>query len=490
MAFHTPVITGDSLATQSPASVRHLWHKGVQIFEQTADFFREFEGPTENHPIMSKTETSKGAGQKIVFTTMAGLHAEPHLGEEIFEDETHFEDIHISDYELEVDWFRHGVRYTERAEEKMGMRGELASGLPKQIGLYLGRLKTEHMMMMYLHKGVAGVNRFPINGRATADDLLPTDTFDYDNVLEAGAMMQTTNGKPAYVGKDASGNPIYKYIHVATSDTLFNLDQDPEYKADKKDAGARGVENLLFKGGYHNLRGQVIKEYTPIDHDGAGPIGSAISPKASLGEAITAGTATFTIKGGGVAARNAKARAAYFRYFPNYAYKFLYGDTLSVSGAAFYVIVYNTSGADRGKWGFYECTTNTGLGLTVTKRLHSADGAGGADIRLQTVGNVTWDAAQNTNAHPEGSHVFLASKNGTPRGSVIVMGACNAYRGYGKYRNHRGTEEHEDGFVRDIFMKSVFGQAPRLDTLGRAPGFRVLDVAIQYPGISIVPDLP
>src|SRR5690606_11036497 len=149
--------------------------------------------------------------------------------------------------------------------------------------------KTKHMMMMFLHKG-NGSNYRVINGRSSINEIQGDDTLTYDAVVTLGAQMQTRNGKPAYVGKDEAKNPIYKYIAVSCSDSLYSLERDPDYKKAKADAGQRGFENLIFKGGYHNLRGHVIKEYTAIDHDGAGPIGSPINPKAELGVAITAGT--------------------------------------------------------------------------------------------------------------------------------------------------------------------------------------------------------
>lgn len=479
--------TGTSLVAQAPDAQRTLWDKGAKLFEQTTDFFRPFEGMAATFPIESKTDLSKGRGQKITFTTMAGLYGRPHIGEELFENGDHFEQIRLGSNDLEVDWFRHGVRFTERGEEVMGMRGELEVGLPEALGSWLGRLKTKHMFHQFLKKGDATMNYRFINNRASANELRADDTLSHDAIVQTGAQMQRTNGRPAYVGRDAAKNPIHKYCVVSTSDSLFSLDMDPAYKAAKIDAGSRGPENLIFKGGYHNIRGHVIKEYTSIDHDGAGPVGSPINPKAELGVAITAGTATFGIKGGGYADVASLSRVDYFEDFPNFAFRFSPADIVTPATDEFYVAVINQSGADTGKFGFYACTTNTGGELTVTKRLAAADGAGGADIKLDQVGEVTWDAAKNTVTHPEGSLVVLCSKWGAPIGYTLFMGAAASRRGYGKYQRRRVTENHEGGFVRDVFIQSVFGQAPRRDVRGRAPGFIVLAHAISYPGITLDP---
>jgi hypothetical protein len=473
------------MSAQAPNAVRKMWDKGVEIFEQTSDFFRQFEGKAASAPIHVKTDTSKGRGQEIEFTVTSGLYGRAHLGDQLFSDGSHFEKLKIASNKLVVDWFRHAVRYTERTEEVMGLRGELVSGIPEQLGNWLGRLKTKHMFMSFLYKGT-GLNMKVINNRSSINALLPSDTLDYDSLIAGGAQLQTSSGRPAYVGKDAAGNPIMKYCIVSTSDALLSLEYDPDYKAAKINAGERGSDNLIFKGGYHNLRGHIIKEYTSIDHDGNGPIGSPINPKAELGVAITAGTGAFDLKGGGDADTSALARVDFFEDFSNHAFAFTETDVLAVNNAAtFYVLVFNREGANAGKWGMYSYTENTGSDLTITGRL----GATGGGIRHPRLGNVVWDATKNTDVHPESSLVIQCSENGAPIGYSITMGASAARRGIGKYSRRRGVQEHEAGFVRDIHISSVFGQAPRKDARGRCPGYAVMAHAVQYPGINIVPTL-
>lgn len=481
--------TGASLSAQAEEAVRQLWQKNVDVFEQNNDFFKQFEGPSMDYPIQVKTDTSKGKGQKITFPVMAGFHNQPHIGDELFENGEHFEEAVLGSNSLTVDWFRHATRYNERGEELMGMRGELNSEYPQRLGEWMGRLKTEHLLMMFKLKGDAPYNYRFANDRASANDLQAGDTFDYANVVERCAQLKRGNGKAARVGVDMNGNPIHKMISVATSDAISNLKLDPTYQNAMEQAGPRGEANYIFAGGVYPVDGNIIKEYTVIDHDGAGPIGSPMSPQASLGAAIASGTATFDIKGGGSAARADLARVQYFKWFPNASFKFSPTDIVAAASNTFYVVILNETGADAGKFGFYECVGNSGQALTVTKRLAAADGAGGADIRYNTVGNVTWDAAKNTVAHPEGSLILLASKYGEHIGGSIYMGNCCARRGIGMYTNKRGSKTHEDDFVTDLFIKSVFGQAPRRDVLNRAMGFIWHAHTIDIPGINYTPTL-
>ena len=480
--------TGTAIAAQVPTAVRQLWAKGAEIMEMTHDWFRQFEGPSMASPVQVKTDLSKGAGQKITFLSRAGLYGRAHVGEELFEDSTHFEGLQHGASDLEVDWFRHATSISDRMEEKLGWRGEVKSGLNEALGEWLGRLKTKHMFMSFLHKGDA-TNHAIINGKSSMNALESTDVLTYDVLVEMGARMKTSNGKPAMVGRDRAGNPISKYIVVSTSDALFSLKLDPDYKAAIKDAGLRGGENLFFKGGYEHLDGHVIAEYTAIDHDGAGPIGSPINPRADLGVAITAANTAVDIKGGGNSTNAGLGRIDYFEDFPNHNFVFSPTSEVTAGTGTFYVIIYNVTGASAGKWGMYEFTgaANDGTKLVsaqMQKRLRAAT----SGIANTQVGNVEWDATKNTDAHPEGSLVFLASANGVPIGYTIFMGACAMRRGIGKFSRERGQDRVDD-FVNRVYIKSVFGQAPREDARGRAPGFKTLCHAVNYPGITITPTL-
>ena len=96
MAYNTSNVTGQgsgnalsndpSNAFGNAAAVRELWRKGVEVYEQTTDFFSGMEGG-KDAIIQTISDTSKGRGQKITFTSMAGLYDEPHHGDELFNDE-------------------------------------------------------------------------------------------------------------------------------------------------------------------------------------------------------------------------------------------------------------------------------------------------------------------------------------------------------------------------------------------------------------------
>jgi hypothetical protein len=505
MDYTTSNVTGQGIGnalSDSPdnaygaaGAVRELWNKGVEVYEQTTDFFASMEGGSDAI-IETINDTSKGRGQKITFTQMAGLYNEPKHGDELFADGDAFESIKLHSYELAVDFLRHGVRYTERAEEFMGMRGEIAVGIPRELGKWMGRQKSEKLFMMFLHKGESENQIFSGN-KATSDDLVSADSLDWDTIVAAQTQLSRLNGQPAKVGTDSSGNAINRYCTVATTDALFSLEQDGDFKDAQEQAGPDAYNNVLFSGGYTDVRGNIIKKYNPIDHDGFGAIGSPLNPKAELGGATVdgfanvtgvAGSSVNTIYAGGSAAA-ALVLSDYFKYFPLHLFKFLATESLTAAGSLygsgnFTVAVVNHANAaiDPGKIGYYQCEANNGNKLTVVN---------GNAGRLNGTADTTWftgltwtPATLHSTTHAAGtSTVYLVNKKGVPLGHTLFLGKASARRGYGKYRNDRTEDSHEGGFVKDIFVTSVFGQEPCQDAAGRKPGYLAITHAVQYAGV-------
>lgn len=479
--FYSSPNTGDSLAAEDPSAVRKLWQQGVDIFEQTEDFFTPMEGGA-NAIIETVTDTTKGRGQKIRFEVMSGFYKEPHRGDDLFEDSSHFEKIRIDGNELKVDFLRHGIRFTERMEELLGMRGEIVSGLNVETGKWLGRLKSEQLFMMFREQ-LPAANVIYAGGH-TLDTLVSADTISYDEILGLNAQLKRLGGQPGQIATSRNGQPIFKNTVVATSDALFSLDKDSAFRSILATTRSEEDAKTIFEGGYTNLKGNMIKEYQPIDHDGVGAIGSPLNAKALLGTEIAAGTAAFNITGGGSADAASNTDILFYKYFPNYAYEFEASDnTLLQDSNTHYVMILNPPNAvtDANKWGFYSYTTgNNGNLITVNGRLGSTI----SGIRNSTIGGVTWNGSVNTDVHPIGALVLPCNTKGTVLGYTLLLGKRAARRGYGKYRNKYSTQDHEGGFVMDRYVTSVFGQAPRKDRLQRVPGALVLVHALKYAGVA------
>jgi len=504
MAQTTNANTASTLKAQSANFLPKMWKKGAEISEGNNDFFMEFEGKGARSPIRVETDFNKDAGQKITFRTMAGLYGDGVIGDELIGDTV--EEWKVGEYELEVDYIRHATRHNKRTEDQTALREELNNGMNEELGAWLGRKKTKHLTMMLREKLHATSQLFAGNVGALAD-LRSDHVISMDYIIQWGTQLQTMGGKPAMIGRDGN-NPILRYILVAVNEALTSLRQASDYKQAQRDSGVRGSENLIFKGGYSMVNGHVIKEYTPLDHDGRGAIGSAMNAKALLGVAITADDEVQDIKGGGNSTNAAITTAKYYEFFSLYAYRFTPADILGSgtdgpSGAnpAFsgnrHVLIYNLAagpgGGNAGKMGFYEYSANNGNKLTMAKRLRAAGEVTGDNISFTTIGGVTWDtgvwAGKHTDNHAAGSVVIETNSYGVPLGRSFMLGADGAKRGYGRYRNERTTDEYEGKFVKDTFITSVFGQSPTKRSDGRTPNALCITHAIKYAGLPNIPDV-
>jgi hypothetical protein len=482
-----PANTGENLAAQDAELVKKLWQKGAELKMAEEDIFSGLEGSGPEAVIETETATSTGKGQKAIYPIISEFSDEPHLGGDRFDTQDDFEQMLLGHDEVAVDFHRFAYSDDERGEEVLGMRGELHSRVNELQGRQMGKYWCHHLLMTMLHR-VNAENVLNPRSVTGYDAILADDTLGYDQIVRMAAFMDPMGGMPFKVGKDSNGNAIRRRLVIPTSAACLGLDNDPVFKANLKDAGDRGGENHLFFGGYPKVKGNIIREWNPIDQDSEGAIGSPLNPKAWLGVAITAGTTTFDLKGGGNATSAAKTKKKFFKYFPLFAYPFQKNVTLSwsspiawqLTGGNFFVVVVNPPSAatDPDKWGMYEISANDGNKLTVAKRLAAAT----SGIANTTVGSVTWDNAVNTDVHPEKALVYLANAKGTPLGITPMLGARAMRRALGKYRLKRSDDTAEGQFIREKYIASVFGHAVRKDRSGRVPGIVLMRHAISYEG--------
>jgi hypothetical protein len=463
-----------------------LYQKTLEVYEQTSDFFQQFEGGRDAL-IRTNSDVSKGAGQRVTIRSLAGFYGEPKEGDSLFEESADFEEFVMNDYQLDVDYIRWATRMTERSEEFMGLRGELKSGLPREAGQWLGRIKTERMLMELRDRSTsdnqinAGGKDIKIGVAATGCTLASANTLSYDEVIAASTKLKTQGGEPAVV-KTQGKNRIQGYVCVATTDSLFSLETDDTYVANLRTGGSRGNGNLLFAGGWADIRGNIICEMPTVDHDGRGPIGSPLNPKAIVGEAVTLTATGGTLKFGGSAAGAANTAAQYTKWFPGHDYKYGEGDVGTPTSTHHYLLIINPpNGANPNKWCVAKYAAgNNGNQIVCTESTHT----GSTTVGSVNPASAPW-SGNTTNAIQVGATVLPCTSDGVPFADTLFMSKGAAIRGYGKHRNKRGVVSHEDGFVQDIFVRSVFGQSIREDASGRKPGVVRLRHAINYAGIHL-----
>lgn len=485
--------TGAALAAQSVESVRILWQRAADVFEQTEDFWGKFEGESAESPIHVVNDTTKGRGMTFRITALAGFYGRGKSGDTAFLDEDDFEQAVINNNEFTADYLRDATSFTRRMDEKMGMVDELSSGLVEQLGRWMGREKSARAGMTFVLKGGSENLLYP-GSNAAESTIVTGDGLSYNDILAMGQSLKPMGGKPCEVGT-VRGSPVMKYCVAGTTPGLFSLKQDSSYQQILREAGPREKydDNPLFEGGYMELDGHIIKEFNPIDPDGYAWAGSWFNAKAFLGTAITAGTAAFAIKGGGSAAAAAKTNIDYFRFFPNFAFEFTSTDIFVPGSDQQYLLIINPKGAvtasnpQPGSIGMYGYTTgNNGNQITINQRLASVQNG---PVALATVGSVTWNtgvwAGRHSMVHPIGSTIVLCNAKGVPLGDTVMFGAMAMIRGYGQYRNQRDTWLVDGNFQTRTYITSVFGQVLRKNVNNKYPGYVRLRHALAYPELGL-----
>ena len=482
--FPVPQVSPSKLKGQDADLEAKIWAAGARKYEDTEDIFTTLEGG-ENALIETETRLSAGVGHEITFRQESGFYGEGKLDENDFEADDEYEELLMASDKLRVGYIRNATTEWFLTGDELGMGNELNRNLNEKLGEWLGREKSWQMAMSLIHQ-------------VKQDNHWPIASLGLETLSDATALLRPMGGTPAYLKKDTNGNDIYGLCYLTSTEGMSVLKDDTEFNDRLKHAGERGRGNPLFTGESVMLDGNLIKHWDIKDHDGEGPVGSPLNPKAFLGAAIAAGTATFDIKGGGYLTAANKTKKMYFRYFPAYNFKFAGSSSVAVDAFShflhlngadkrFYVTIVNPKNAatDPGKWCIYECSVNNGNKLVVTKRLgpgtSSSDDVG---VRSWRVGSVIWDAAKHTQTHGEGSLIYWSTAAGVPQGRTIGMGKGAARRGYGQFRAKRFHQQIQGGQKHELFIGSVFGQRPRVDRIKRNPAVIVLTHPIKYPGCN------
>jgi hypothetical protein len=146
---------------------------------------------------------------------------------------------------------------------------------------------------MMFRERLPAVNIVYASGK-TLDTLVSADTLDYDEILGLGAQSETFGRLPGADGHEQERPADLQERGGRDERCVVSLDQDSAFRSILATTRSEEDAKTIFDGGYTNIKGHIIKEYQPIDHDGVGAIGSPLNPKAVLGVAITAGTARST----------------------------------------------------------------------------------------------------------------------------------------------------------------------------------------------------
>lgn len=487
------LVSGPNTAAAYAAQVTptQLWQRIVERYATNADYWANFEGASDDSIIITGEDLAAGRGMTMNIRISGGFYGKPVFGETPLGSESQYERRKLGEYPLKINIIRKATSYNELTEELLGARGEINAGVPEDLGEWLGRFKSEQMDMSWIWK-VNGENQYYMNGKTEAT-LAKADGLNWNDIIGAGALMGRWGGGPGRVSRTAKGQaPDLRLSLVSSQAALAVLRMDSDYQSKVVNSHVRSIANPIYSGNVPDIDGIAIFERRIIDHDGDGPIGSPMEPRALLGNAVVAaatGNEVLAIQGGGNPTAAALTDVDYFRYFDGAPYSYMDGTTNPTNTVEKYFLVINppNHATAPSKIGMYAYIGgNDGNKITVTKRLGSADLG---TYQKLTIGGVTWNtgiwSGLHTNVHSAGSLIVACNAKGEPLGRSFLLGRAAAVRGYGKYRAKRGSETEEDGFFTKVFLRSYFGQSVRKNLRGQFPGIMVLNHSMHYRDLPL-----
>lgn len=241
---------------------------------------------------------------------------------------------------------------------------------------------TEAELRAMAATNTARLRLFP-NGKVSTAQLTGADTADQNLFRKISEKLSENQAMPFAVAK-RNGQEIEKFLTIAPTRALEDLHASGTWQTLMSGSGLRGAENFLFTGEFPEWAGSCILPWQVQMNTADGPQGSFCAPTAFLGETIAAGTAAFTVKGGGNATAAALTDRLYFQFFPGAAYQaFEQTKIAQETSATKYALIRDITTA---KYAMISYTTTNGNTITGVKRLGSINAGTGAT----TVGDVAW----------------------------------------------------------------------------------------------------
>lgn len=473
-----------------------IWSELVKRDARDKNIFKAFiGGESSGKPICEKRDLKAGGADKVTFTTVAPIRGQGKLGEDTLKGNT--DSLEFGTFDVQVDLLRHAVSWTQ-VLKLLRFTGKTIDQLSAQImSDWYGHKEQDDIQVVIRNTILINApeqNVVRVGLRATDDDIQLGDTLDTDT-LELGKQQLIGMGaEELQMDTDRSGAEIPQFMFFGPDVLTRGLRQNTAFLQQLREAGVRGDGNETRTGKYPLWDNNIIFNHNIRIDTAKGRQGSPLSPRAYLGAALTdGGTATgVTVTGGGT--RNSAGTDDTHDFFANFrgynwAITSAATNPIAESSPTTYAIIYNLTGADKGKYEIVQVTGNDGNALTVNTYDEAINTA---DLALTEM-NFHLDAAgRYTGNHPSGSLIIPCNKYGVPLVYGIHMGSNAVY--YGKGGIDMEQIFHYDDFANAgnqahltaVGVQGVRGFSLYQDTADRYPNAVLTVGAGYFAGLSFV----
>ena len=468
------------LVAADPLIQRTLWGPAIDMDARDSNPMKDFIGGEKSgKPIIEKKDLSAGGSQKAVFTSMAPIGGQGVRGQAELKSKT-AKPVYGT-WTVTVDMRRFAISEDQLVELLRFNQGESRDSLLYDLcKQWWAMMERDDLQITFRDKALFATdqpNVFRIGNRSSEAEIELTDTFDTGVIEDAVEQAIGIGAMPLNIEMDVAGGEVPEYVVFGPRRFLNPLEDEQKFRESVLHAQQRGGENFHWTGKYPKWKNTLIQRETIRFDAGNKRQGTPLLPIAFLGLAIPSGAAT-TITGGG--AHNTAGTLTdaimydYFSCFRGSYWKTYSTETAPTDNNTYYAMIYNVSGADRGKYEIvsYVAAGNNGNSLTVIRGVESA--------ALTTAGRYTA-------VHPSGSWIVPCTRYGVPIGRALVLGAEALALAKGAIDADR--IEWQDDFkstssgkahINSSGIQGIRGYAPKEDSIGRYPNFLMIEGALDY----------
>lgn len=442
-------------------------------------------------PITEVMDTRKLKGDTIYLTTKAPLGGAGVQGDNTRVGNEEKGRHNVYSFTVGMKW--HGTAATELAKSQTVAGSTFDKDVAQQLAEWLA-WQQGWDIEMELRIKAHGRNTIYANGKLAIDSLGTGDYLSGYDVTRANTLLSTNGGKPIVSSKSKAGAPIKKYVLFSPDRALEQWKGSGSFQSILAQAQGRGDGNTLFDGGLPDWFGNLIYEYQVELGSQYGPVACGSVPVMVLGTAITASNTAPTITGGGDSTGAALTTPQYAAAFRNAPYTGFEGAKQNTASTRRYWMIWNLTGSDAGKFGFYSGTSVDGNVLTADERLRSS--ASGGAVTTLTGSSITWNSGAwtsgyLTDAHPAGSLVMEVNAKGVPFCYSYLLANDALLAGYGSTSKgvamaHQTQEIQDHGRVVARGIEAVWGCKAVVRTDGMVNGYVMIVSAYRIPGMPEV----
>jgi hypothetical protein len=392
MAFDISEIkTLAALIAEDPKLQMEAWSEAVKADAQDANPLKDFVGEEDSGmPLIIKRDANVTGGQKVYFSTHAPVRGKGVMGSSELKSKTG--QVRYGSFGVTVDLRRFAI-----SEEQLIAYFSLPGNANKNRDDFMfsickdwwTRTQCDDFQFVLRDKALFASgqpNVLRIGNGADSDAITFDNTYDTSVITDARNLLVGLGATAMKYNNTTAGARIPQFLHFAPTKFLDPLESEQKFREAVNNNSQKEGNSYWWTGNIPMWKNNLIFNHDLVFDSGPNRQGSPLAPFALLGVALADGTAT-AVTGGG--AWNTAATLTdtvlydFFSYFRGKYWSTYSTEVAPTDTNTYYAMIYNVSGANKGKYEIVSYVTagNNGNTLTVTREVDAASQKDGSDRR-------------------------------------------------------------------------------------------------------------